>query len=157
MPSVVAVLIDLVLHSNLGQVSDDVLDLGICLGALGTSEVVQPRELVHDVVGDGTDDDDTDGVSPDNADGDDGGTSVSGKKGVAGDWVGWLSSTVGQPSENAEEGRENIDTENGADELPRWPGLSSTGDEDEPILSKGNLEEEHTLDGTKVVDHTTVG
>ena len=158
MPSVVSVLINLVLHGNLGQVSNDVLDLGVCLGALLAAKVVQPAELVHEVVGDGADDGDTNGVTPDNADGNDGSTSIGGEEGVAGDWVGLLKSSKGlaQPTEDTEEGSKDIDTENGTNQLPRWPGLSTTSDEDEPVLSEGDLEEEHTLDGTKVVDHTTV-
>jgi len=156
MPSVVAVLINLVLHGNLGQVGDDVLDLRISLAALGTSKVGQPGHLVQEVVGDGADDDNTDGETPNNADSDDGGLAVLGEKGVLGAWVGRLSSSITQPTEDSEESSENIDTEDGANELPRRPCLVTTGDEDEPILSERHLQEEHTLDGTEVVDHTTV-
>jgi len=157
MPSVVSVHINFVLKGDLGKMGDDVLDLSISLGALGTSEVGQPRDLVHEVVGDGADDENTDGETPDNADGDNGSVSVLGEKGVVGNWVGRLSLSITQPTEDTEEGSKNINTEDGANQLPRRPCLVATSDEDEPILSKGNLEEEHTLDGTKVVDHTTVG
>jgi len=157
MPSVVAVHINLVLHGNLGKMGDDVLDLSIRLGALGTSKVGQPRDLVQEVVGDGADDENTNGVTPNNADGDDGSASVGGEEGVLGNWVRRLSRIATQPTKDTEEGSKNIDTKDSANQLPRWPGLVTTSDEDEPVLSEGDLEEEHTLDGTEVVDHTTVG
>lgn len=157
MPSVVAVYINLVLHGDLGKMGNDVLNLGISLGALGTSEVGQPGDLVQQVIGNGADDENTDGETPDDADSDDGSVSVLGEKGVVGDWVGRLSSSITQPTEDTEESGKDIDTEDGEDQLPRRPCLVTTSDEDEPILSEGNLEEEHTLDRTKVVDHTTVG
>lgn len=158
MPSVVSVLINLVLHGNLGQVGNDVLDLSVGLGALLAAKGVEPSRLAQEVVGDGADDDNTDGVSPNDADSDDRSASIGGEKGVAGDWVGLLESTlaVTQPTEDTEEGGEDVDTKDGANQLPRWPSLTTTSDEDEPILSEGDLEEEHTLDGTEVVDHTTV-
>jgi len=157
MPSVVAMFINLVLHSDLGEMGNDVFDLGISLGALGTSEVVQPCQLVKHVVGDGADDNDTNGVTPNNADSDNRGVAVLGKTGVLGNWVGSLTSVATQPAEDTEEGCENIDTADSADELPRGPGLTSTSDEDEPVLSERDLEEEHSLDGSEVVNHTTVG
>jgi len=156
-PSAVSEIVLLVGNGDLGQVGEDVLHLGICAAALGAAEVVEPCHAVHEVVDDSNDDRDTDGVTPDDDDGDNGSVAVIRQKSVAGDWVGGLASSTAQPTEDGEEGGEDIDTEDGADELPGWPGLTTTGDEDEPVLGKGDFEEEYTLDGTEVVDDTTVG
>jgi len=137
-------------------VGEDVLHLGVGTAALGASEVVEPGHAVHEVVDNGDDDGDTDGVTPDDDDGDDGGAAVGGQKSVDGLGVGGLAAATGQPAEDGEEGGEDVDTEDGADELPGWPGLTTTSDEDEPVLSKGDFQEEYTLDGTEVVDDTSV-
>jgi len=117
MPSV-AVLVALVGNSNLGQVHEDVLHLGVGVGALGTAEVVEPRHGAEEVVDDGDDDGDTDGETPDGEHGDDAGAAVMGQEVVLGRWVGGLAGTAGQPAEDAEEGRDDIDTQDGADQLP---------------------------------------
>jgi hypothetical protein len=94
---VVAGLVNLVLDSDLVQVREYVLDLGIGVRALGASEVVQPRPLVKQEVDDGNDDDDTDGVSPDDDHGDNAGVCVGSKQGVVASGV---SNLVGdQPTE----------------------------------------------------------
>jgi hypothetical protein len=41
--------------------------------------------------------------------------------------------------------------------LPRWVSVSTTGDENEPVLSEGDLEEKNLLDVTVLLDETTVG
>lgn len=113
-----AVLVPLVLDGDLGQVHDDVLHLGVGTAALGTAEVVEPRPLVEQVVHDGDDDDDTDGVGPDDDDGDDAGVAVGGEEPVVVGGVGGLAGAASKPAEDTEEGSEDIDSEDGADELP---------------------------------------
>lgn len=156
MPAVATGLIALMLDCDLGKVHEDVLHLGVGAAALGAAEVVEPRPLVEQVVHDGDDDDDSDGVGPDDDDSDDAGV-AAGEELVLGDGVGRLANAASEPAEDAEEGSNDIDTEDGADELPRGPGLASTGYEDEPVLSEGDLEEEYTLDGAEVLNETTVG
>lgn len=156
-PSASSEIVLLVGNGDLGQVGEDVLHLGVCATALGAAKVVEPCHAVHEVVDDSDDDRDTDGVTPDDDDGDDGSVAVLRQESVAGDWVGGLACSTAQPTEDGEEGRENVDTKDGANELPGWPGLTTTGDEDEPVLSEGDFEEEYTLDGAEVVDDTTVG
>jgi len=72
MPSVASVLVLIVSKGNLGEMSKDVLHLSISTGALGTSKVVEPRDLVEEVVDHCDDNGDTDGVTPNNDNGDDG-------------------------------------------------------------------------------------
>ena len=59
MPSV-DVFSSLVLDSNLGEMADDVLHLGVSLASLGTAEVVEPLDVVEEIVNDGNNDGDTD-------------------------------------------------------------------------------------------------
>jgi hypothetical protein len=149
--------VNLLLHGNLGKVAKNVLHLAVGSAALSTSEVVEPRPLVEKSVDDGNNNGDADGVDPDNNDGDNVGVTIDGESGGLGSWVGRNSSSATEPAEDTEEGCENIDTEDGANQLPSWPCVGSTGDEDEPVLSKGDLEEEHALDTTVQLDDTTVG
>jgi len=130
-----SVLILLVLESNLGQVHDEVLDLGISLGALSTSQVVEPCHLVHEEVDNGADDNDTDGVAPDDNDSDDG-SIMALEKDVLGRGIGLHVVILSQPAEDAEEGRENIDHEDGADEFPGWPGVATAGYENQPVFGE---------------------
>lgn len=102
--SVSAVVIPLVLDGELGKVTKDVLHVGIGSAALGTSEVVQPCDLVHQVVHNSNDNNDGNGVEPDNDDGDNGGVAILGEKDVLGDWVRWLTEVATEPSEDTEEG-----------------------------------------------------
>lgn len=154
--SVGTVLVALVLNGKLGKVAEDVLHVGIRGGTLGTTKVVQPSNLVEEVVDDSDDDGDSDRVTPDDDDSDNGGVAVVGKEHVLRWWVRWLTKVTAQPSEDTEEGGEDIDTKDGTDELPRWPGVGTTGNEDKPILSEGNLKEEYTLNGSEVVNDTSV-
>jgi len=155
-PAIGSVLVLLVGDGDLVQVSEDVLHLGVSVAALVTSEVVEPCPFVEEVVDDGNDDGDTDRVTPDNDNGDNAGVSVVREKAIVVSGIGLLSSTSSEPAENTEEGSKDIDTEDGADELPGRPGVASTGDEDEPVFSEGDFEEENALDTTEVVDDTSV-
>lgn len=145
------------LNSDLGKMADDVLDLGVLDGAGLASKVVEPGPVAEQVVDDGNDDGDSDGVTPDNDNGDDVGVSVESEDALlALDVDGVLDNITGQPAEDAEEGGKNIDTEDGANQLPSWKSLETAGDEDEPVLGKGDLQEEDTLDVTVDLDESTV-
>lgn len=149
------VLVLSVLKRQLAESSNHVLNGRVLASAVLATEVVEPGNLVEEVVDHGDDNRDTDRVSPDNDNGDNVDPAVSAEVVGAG-WVG-LVKTARQPTEQAEDGSHDIDTEDSSHELERRPCLASTGDEDEPVLSEGNLEEEDLLDGTEVLDDTTVG
>lgn len=146
----------LVLDSQLGQVSNHVLDLGVGLGAGLAAKVVQSGDDGQDVVDDSNDNGNTNGVGPDDNNGDNVDIIVDGEVRTSG--VGGVSvlPVRSQPAEDTEEGCQNIDDEDGNDQLPRGPGLTTTGDEDQPVLSQSNLKEENLLGRTEVLDDTTV-
>ena len=145
------------LNSDLGEMADDVLDLGVLDGAGLASQVVEPSPVAEQVVDDGDDNGDSDGVTPDNNNSDDVGVSVESEDTLlALDVDGVLNNVTGQPAEDTEEGGKNIDTEDGADQLPSWKSLKTTGDEDEPVLGEGDLQEEDALDVTVELDESTV-
>lgn len=150
-----AVGVDLVLDGQLGQVAKQVLDLGVGAGAGLATKVVKEGDAGKEVVHHSDDDGDTNGVTPDNNDGDNVDITVDGEVGTV-NGVG-LEVVAGEPAEDTEQGGEHIDNEDGANQLPRGPGLTTTGDEDEPVLGKGNLKEEDFLGRTEVLDDTTVG
>ena len=99
---------------------------------------------------------DTDGVTPNDDSSHDGSTAVGHQVKGTVEWISGVSITR-QPTKDTEECSENVDTEDGAHELPGWPGLSTSGDEDEPILSEGDFQEEDFLHVAEVLDETTVG
>lgn len=146
------------LQSKLAEVAKDVLHLGVVGAAVLAANVGKSRDGVEEVVDDGDDDGNTDGVTPDNNDGDNVGVAVEGL-GELGHRVvkGDLVRVAGEPTEDTEEGSESIDCEDGEDELPRGEGLTTTGDEDEPVLSEGDLKEDDLLNVTPALDDTTVG
>ncbi|TLD16715.1 uncharacterized protein PgNI_01314 [Pyricularia grisea] len=148
--------VDLVLDGDLAQVGEDVLHHGVLGGALLAAEVVQALPAGHDVVDDTNDDDDGDGVDPDQDDGDNVDGAVLRQVLGQGGGDSGLAETTREPTETSEEGGEDVNTEDGADELPRREGVEATGDEDEPVLSKGDLEEEDLLDAAVVLDDTAV-
>lgn len=115
---------------------EDVLHLGISVASLGTSEVVQPRQGAEEVVDDSNDDGDTDRVTPDDNNSDDAGVAVAREVGGHIRRVRWITRMTSQPAEDTEEGGDDIDTEDGANELPRGPCVTTTSDEDEPVLSQ---------------------
>ncbi|TLD30651.1 hypothetical protein PspLS_02350 [Pyricularia sp. CBS 133598] len=130
--AVTATTVDLVLDGDLAQVGEDVLHHGVLGRALLAAEVVEALPAGHDVVDDADDDDDSDGVDPDEDNGDDVDGTVLRQRG------------------------KDIDTEDGANELPRGEGVEATGDEDQPVLSQGDLKEEDLLDAAVVLDDTAV-
>lgn len=144
------------LDSKLGKVSDHVLDLGVGLGAGLAAKVVETGNDGQEVVHNGDDDSHTDGVGPDDNDGDNVDIVVHGEVGASRVTGRGLLPVGCEPAEDTEQGSENIDDEDGNNQLPRGPGLSTTGNEDEPVLSQSNLEEENLLGGTEVLDDTTV-
>jgi hypothetical protein len=151
-----SVLVGSVLESKLAKGSNHVLDVRVLPVAVLAAELVEPCDAVKQVVDDGDDDRDTNGVSPNEDDGDNVHPTALLELGVVGRRVGLVVGT-GHPAEEGEDGGKSVDTENGDDQLERGESLTATGDEDEPVLSKGNLEEEDGLDGTEVDDDTTVG
>ncbi|KAH6603711.1 hypothetical protein Trco_008486 [Trichoderma cornu-damae] len=148
-------LVSLVLNGELLESGDDVLDNGILLLAVLAAEVVQRRDLVQDEVDNGNEDGDAERVQPDDDNGDDVGPAVVALLGKI-DGVVDLRSTR-EPAEESEESSQDIDAENGADELPGGPSAATTGNEDEPVLGEGDLEEEDLLDGAEVLDDAAVG
>jgi hypothetical protein len=132
----------LVLQSKLGEVADDVLHLGVVVAALLATDVGKRGDGVEEVVDDGDDDGNTDGVTPDDDNGDNVSVAVKGL-GPLGHGVveGNLVGVAGEPTEDTEEGGKGVDGTDGEDELPRGEGLTTTGDEDEPVLGESDLEE----------------
>ena len=65
-----------------------------------------------------------------------------------------------EEAEETEEGREDIDNEDGPGQLPRGDRIPersiSARDEDEPILREGNLQKEHFVADTEVLHDTAV-
>lgn len=145
-----------VLERQLAEGSNHVLNSRVLPLAVLAAKGVEPWDAVKEVVDNGDDDGDTNGVSPDDNDGDNISPAIITELEVDGLGVGlvWLTR---HPAEDSEDGGKSVDTQDSTNELERGPGLSATGDEDEPVLSKGNLEEEDGLDSTEVLDDTTVG
>jgi len=116
MPAVGTRFVTLVLESKLAEMANDVLHLGVSVVALLASEVVEPCVLLKDEVDNGDDDGDTNGVTPDDNHGNDIGITVSGEEAVVGWWgrlLQSISTWSGEPSEDTEEGGEDIDEEDG--------------------------------------------
>ena len=115
----------------------------VALGGLAVHKVVETGASLHEVVETTHDGEDTEGENPDTDNGDNGGVTV-----------------LNEPTEDAEEGGNDIDDQDGAAELPRGDGRPErtvgTGDEDEPVLGQGNLKEENLIDVTEVLDDTTI-
>lgn len=78
--------IPLMLNRDLAQMRQDILHLGIAVGSLDTSEVIQPLQLIKQVIHKGDDDGDGDRVGPNNDDGDNGGVARVGEELVM---IGW--------------------------------------------------------------------
>ena len=151
-----SVLVNTVLESKLAESSNHVLDVRVLPVAVLAAELVKPCDAVEHVVDNGDDDGDTNGVSPDDDNGDDVNPATLLELGVVGRRVGLVVRT-GHPAEEGEDGGKGVDTENRKNQLERGEGLTATGNKDEPVFGKSNLEEEDGLDGTEVDDDTTVG
>lgn len=137
----------LVLGRNTLERDNEVLKralLLVALGRLAVHEVVKARGALHEVVETTHDAEDAEGEDPD--------TDNSDNRSVA--------VVVAEPAEQTEEGGDDVDDQNGAGKLPRGDGRPEgavgTGDEDEPVLGKGNLEEENLVEVTEVLDDTTI-
>ena len=148
-------LVSAVLKRQLAESSNHILDGWVLAATVLATKSIQPCDAVEHVVDDGNDDDDTNGVSPDDNDSDDINptvvTEVSRPSGVS---LVWL---AGHPTEQSEDGSKSIDTQNGNDQLERGECLAATSNKDQPVLGKGHLKEENGLDSTEVLDDTTVG
>lgn len=152
-----ASVVNLVLNGELVEVGEEVLDLGVSLGAGLTAKVVEGGDLGQDVVNNGDDDHNTDRVTPDDNNGDNVNVAVPREGSSAVRASVGLFNTTAQPTENTEEGGNDIDTEDGTNQLPRGHGLSTTGNEDQPVLSQRHLKEQNLLGRTEVLDDTTIG
>lgn len=143
------------LDGHLAQVSQDVLHQGVLDGALLAAHLVEALPVGHQVVDDANDDDDSQRVQPDDDNGNNVDVAIGAELGVG--RGGGLQTLTSEPTETGKQRGEDIDTEDGADELPRGVGLEATGDEDQPVLSESDLEEDDLLDTTVVLDETTSG
>lgn len=150
------VLVLAVLKRQLAEGSNHVLNRRVLAATVLATESVEPLNAVEQVVNDGDDDGNTDGVSPDNDNGDNVNPAVITEPAVDRGRVG-LVWCAGHPAEKREDGRESVDTQDSDDQLEGGEGLAATGNEDQPVLSESNLKEEDGLNGTEVLDDTTVG
>jgi hypothetical protein len=135
----------LVLGRNTLKRDNEILEgslLLVLLGRLSVHEVVKAGAALHEVVETTHDTEDTERENPD--------TDNSDNAGLA----------TNEPTEDTEEGGKDIDDQDGAGKLPRGnggpEGTVGTGDEDQPVLSKRDLEEENLVDLTEVLDNTTI-
>lgn len=106
--------------------------------------VVKALAARHQVVDTSHDTEDTEREDPDTDNGDNGS----------------LVTTL-EETPDGEAGSEDIDDQDGASELPRGDGRPErtvgSGNEDQPVLSKGDLEEENLVHVTEVLHDTTIG
>lgn len=111
------------------------------LWALAVHEVVETDGALHQVVETTKDTEDTKGEDPNTDDGNNGGLATN------------------EPTEESEEGGDDVDDQDSTSELPRWDGRPEwavgTGDEDEPVLGKGDFQEQDGVTSTEVLDDTT--
>jgi hypothetical protein len=150
------VLVLAVLKRQLAKRGNHVLDRRVLAAAVLAAESVEPCDAVEHVIDNGDNDGNTDRVGPDDNDSDNVSPSILTELAVVGRGVGLVVFT-GHPAKDAEDGSKSIDTQNSDNELEGGEGLAATSDEDQPVLSKGNLKEEDRLDSTEVLDDTTAG
>ncbi|TLD21338.1 hypothetical protein PspLS_09068 [Pyricularia sp. CBS 133598] len=115
----------------------------VALRGLAVHEVVKALTVLENVVETSHDAENTEGEDPDTDDGND------------------VSHFVAdEPTPDGEARGDDVDDENGTSKLPRRngrpEGTVGTGDEDQPVLSKGDLKENDSVDLTVVLDNTTV-
>ena len=110
------------------------------LGRFPVHHAVETSGVLQEVVDTSHDTEDTEGEKVDTDDSDD--TCLS----------------TNEPTEQTEEGGHEIDDCDGTSELPTGDGAPErtvrTGDENEPVLSEGDFEEEDFIALTKVLDDT---
>ncbi|EPE08776.1 hypothetical protein F503_04363 [Ophiostoma piceae UAMH 11346] len=136
----------LVLGRNTLQRDNEVLEralLLVALGALAVHQVVEANGVLEHVVDTSHDTENTEGEDP-NTDNSDNGSLLA----------------VHEETEQGEEGGQQIDDQDGTGQLPRGDGRPEgavgTGDENQPVLSKGDLKEDDLIKLTEVLDDTTV-
>lgn len=100
--TLVPVLLRLMLNGNLAKVDKKVLNLGVSTASLDTAEVVEPLKLVEEIVDDSNDDGDTDGVAPDDNNGNDASVTIVREKLVVVSRVRWLTKMASEPAEDGE-------------------------------------------------------
>ncbi|CAI6098591.1 unnamed protein product [Clonostachys chloroleuca] len=131
-------------HAGERQLEKDGSLLLGTLGRLAVHQVVETSASLHEVVETTHNGEDTEGVDPDTDNTSDVGAVVR----------------ATEPTEDGEEGSEDIDDKDGTSQLPgrngRPEGTVGTSDEDQPVLSKGDLEEDNLIDITVVLSDTTV-
>lgn len=115
----------------------------VALRGLAVHEVVKALAVLENVVKTTHDAEDTEGEDPDTNDSDN---------------VSHL--VADEPTPDGEARGDDVDNEDGTGELPRGnrrpEGTVGTGDEDQPVLSKGDLKEDDSVDLTVVLNDTTV-
>ena len=111
-----SVLVDTVLESKLAEGSNHVLDVRVLPVAVLAAELVEPCDAVEQVVDNGDDDCDTNGVSPDDDNGDNVNPAALLELGVVGRRVGLVVLTR-HPAEEGKDGSKGVDTENGDNQL----------------------------------------
>ncbi|GJD02139.1 hypothetical protein ColKHC_10964 [Colletotrichum higginsianum] len=106
-------------------------------------EIIEASTVLKEVVDTGADAEDAEGEDPDTNDSDN------------------VRRAVLKPAPDGEAGGENVDNQNSSSQLPRGEGRPEgtvgTGDENEPVLSEGDLEEDNLVEVTVVLDDTAVG
>ena len=96
----------------------NILHLRIRPTALRSAEIIQPRNLVEEVVDNSNYDRDADRVAPNHDDSDDIGMAVLRKLGIVRHRIRRLADTASQPAKHTEQRSDDIDAENGPHELP---------------------------------------
>lgn len=141
------------LNGELVEVDQDVLEVGVLLVAVLAAEVVDPVDALQTIINDGDEDDDAQRVQPDDDDGDNVGPAVGRVvKGRGRRRPHDAAAAARQPAEQAEDGGDDVDAQDGEAELPRRPRLAAARHEDEPVLRQRHLQEEHLLDGAEPLD-----
>ncbi|CAF3594394.1 unnamed protein product [Fusarium graminearum] len=135
----------LVLGRNTLKRDNEILEgslLLVLLGRLAVHEVIEAGAALHEVVETTHDTEDTERENPDTDNSDN------------------ASLATNEPTEDTEEGGKDIDDQDSARQLPRGDGRPEgtvgTGDEDQPVLSKRDLEEENLIDLTEVLNDSAV-
>ena len=113
----------------------------VLLRRLAVHKIVEALATLEEIVDTAHDAEDTEGEDPDTDDSDDAGLATN------------------EPTEDTEEGGEDVDNQDSTRQLPRGngrpEGTVGTGDEDQPVLGKRDLEEEDLVADTEVLDDTT--
>lgn len=130
--------VSLVLDSNSAEVAKDVLHLSVGLRSRVATQVVDGLHLRQSEVGNCDDDQGTDGVTPDHDNCDDGGFDrvvLCADENGTGPGVKFIRAAV-KPAEDTEQSGKGVDDEDGTNELPVGEGLSTTSNEDQPVLNQ---------------------